>query len=42
MSISPFHGGLVFREQLIDSSYPTQIEEARSIVQKAVVKSAQG
>jgi len=23
MSVSPFHGGLVFRESLVDSSYPT-------------------
>jgi len=39
MSISPFHGGLVFRDNLIDSSYPTQIEEARSAV-SAIIQSA--
>lgn len=32
MSISPFHGGLVFRQDLVDSSYPTLIEEARSTI----------
>ena len=35
MSISPFHGGLVFRENLIDSDYPTQIEDIKSAVSKA-------
>ena len=38
MSISPFHGGLVFREELIDSSYPTQIE----LVKSAVATAAKG
>ena len=35
MSISPFHGGLVFRDELIDSSYPTQIEHVKSVVAAA-------
>ena len=32
MSISPFHGGLVFREGKTDSTYPTHIEEVRQAV----------
>jgi tyrosyl-tRNA synthetase len=35
MSISPFHGGLVFRDELIDSSYPSHIEHARTRIQEA-------
>jgi len=35
MSVSPFHGGLVFRDNLIDSTYPTQIEEVRTAVSAA-------
>ena len=31
MSISPFHGGLVFRKSPIDSSYPTQIEDEKPV-----------
>lgn len=39
MSVSPFHGGLVFRENLCDSSYPTHIEEARQAVAQSVKQS---
>ena len=39
MSISPFHGGLVFRDSLIDSSYPTHIENVKTKLKEAVDKS---
>ena len=35
MSISPFHGGLVFRDELIDSSYPSHIEHVKTRLQEA-------
>jgi len=41
MSISPFHGGLVFREDIVDSSYPTHIEHVKSVLHEAT-KSAEG
>lgn len=43
MSISPFTGGLVFREEAVDSGYPTQIEVFRNklnTAQKTVSSSA--
>lgn len=40
MSISPFHGGLVFNKGPIDSSYPTQIPSPSTITttKKEIVK----
>ena len=31
MSISPFHGGLVFRKEPVDASYPT-LNESKSTI----------
>lgn len=36
MSISPFHGGLTFREGSIDSQYPTLIENVKNKMTSAV------
>ena len=36
MSISPFHGGLVFKEDKVTSEYPTLVEEVRNQFDKAV------
>jgi len=35
MSISPFHGGLVFHEGSIDSTYPQQIQKLKATVGQA-------
>jgi tyrosyl-tRNA synthetase len=40
MSVSPFHGGLEFRENLTDYSYPTLIEEQVRSVQATVSSGA--
>ena len=42
MSISPFTGGLVFREDLIDSSYPSQIEDVKAAVGAAAKQATAG
>jgi hypothetical protein len=36
MSISPFHGGLLFKEDKVTSEYPTLVEEVRTQFDHAV------